>query len=533
LSLLRSYNLEGKLSQVEERDGHIIFGGEFSWPQDSLTNFIKYSVGESRKKEYYTLGCLLYFLKNEQMDHPQYVKHAGGEGLPVVSRPDRKVLLSYLKEKEFFNRKDVYKHIDKSATLVVPTTVKRKAENKLESDQAKKAKRDTTNLAPEQEFPAKPFSKTIQPIRKPDLRNLNESLTVDRLAEIRAKRLANRRGQISEDVDIKAPTLAKEITFKNEKQYRTRTTILESAGKTFFKTINATLSSIKAREEGKMIKPPQQTPRPGGPIMMPPQPQPRQLPNYNRYDQEQFHGKDTHGFNIETTGTFSGMTLRSVTEGNANARNKQQHPQQQHQPQSHQPQQNNNTNGVVKTIPPAVSSNNSPNSGGKRPSRTPIIIISAAPKSLITMYNAKEILQDLRFISTEDMKAKGAGMKRDNEVLIQRRKEGGLTVPYRVIDNPKKLSPPDWDRVVAVFVMGQAWQFKDWPWDGNPTVIFSKICAFHLKWDQANLEKNIANWAVQIIPLSLNQRHLDRARLKVFWDVLDRYMVNNKPHLRY
>ena len=116
----------------------------------------------------------------------------------------------------------------------------------------------------------------------------------------------------------------------------------------------------------------------------------------------------------------------------------------------------------------------------------------------------------------------GAGMKRDNEVLIQRRKEGGLTVPYRVIDNPKKLSPPDWDRVVAVFVMGQAWQFKDWPWDGNPTVIFSKICAFHLKWDQANLEKNIANWAVQIIPLSLNQRHLDRARLKVFWDVLDR-----------
>ena len=48
------------------------------------------------------------------------------------------------------------------------------------------------------------------------------------------------------------------------------------------------------------------------------------------------------------------------------------------------------------------------------------------------MYNAKEILQDLRFISTEDMKAKGGGMKRDNEVLIQRRKEGG-TVPYRVI----------------------------------------------------------------------------------------------------
>ena len=118
--------------------------------------------------------------------------------------------------------------------------------------------------------------------------------------------------------------------------------------------------------------------------------------------------------------------FRSVTEGNASARNKQQQQAQPHQPAS------NNSNGVVKNIPPSSASNNSPNTGGKRPSRTPIIIISAAPKSLITMYNAKEILQDLRFVPTEDMKARGGGMKRDNEVLIQRRKEGG-TVPYRVI----------------------------------------------------------------------------------------------------
>lgn len=49
---------------------------------------------------------------------------------------------------------------------------------------------------------------------------------------------------------------------------------------------------------------------------------------------------------------------------------------------------------------PVVSSGN-PGSGGvnqtgKRPSRTPIIIIPGAAKSLITMINAKDILQDLR-----------------------------------------------------------------------------------------------------------------------------------------
>ena len=129
-------------------------------------------------------------------------------------------------------------------------------------------------------------------------------------------------------------------------------------------------------------------------------------------------------------------------------RNKQSQPQ---------PNAKNSNGALAKSIPPSIASNNTPNSGGKRTSRTPIIVISAAPKSLITMYNAKEILQDLRFMSNEEMKRIG---KRESELLITRRKEGGLTVPYRVIDNASKLAPGDWDRVVAVFVMGQV-SFKE------------------------------------------------------------------------
>ena len=60
-------------------------------------------------------------------------------------------------------------------------------------------------------------------------------------------------------------------------------------------------------------------------------------------------------------------------------------------------------------------------------------------------------------MSNEAMKRIG---KRESELLITRRKEGGLTVPYRVIDNASKLAPGDWDRVVAVFVMGQV-SFKE------------------------------------------------------------------------
>lgn len=75
-----------------------------------------------------------------------------------------------------------------------------------------------------------------------------------------------------------------------------------------------------------------------------------------------------------------------------------------------------------------------------------------------------------RFVTQEQKKAEGG--KRDNEVLIQRQRNG-QTVPYRVVDNPAKLSPSDWDRVVAVWVMGPAWQFKGYPWD-TPVEIFDK-----------------------------------------------------------
>ncbi|CAG2063074.1 unnamed protein product [Timema podura] len=278
----------------------------------------------------------------------------------------------------------------------------------------------------------------------------------------------------------------------------------------FAKNIFAILQSIKAREEGRH-RPPQQTP------MMTPQATPmRSAPQpavYNRYDQERFirQKEETEGFKIDTMGTYHGMTLKSVTEGTQPKK-----PVLPSQPSIQAPR-------PISEARPSAQPN-------KRISRTPIIIIPAATTSLITMYNAKDVLQDLRFVSTEEKKLQGG--KRDNEILLQRRKEA-FTVPYRIIDNPQKLTNADWDRVVAVFVMGPAWQFKGWPWDGSPVEIFSKICAFHVKYDEMKLDGNVARWAVHVIELSRTKRHLDRAALMVFWEKLDKHMIKNKPHLRF
>ncbi|KAF7241327.1 Parafibromin [Varanus komodoensis] len=178
----------------------------------------------------------------------------------------------------------------------------------------------------------------------------------------------------------------------------------------------------------------------------------------------------------------------------------------------------------------------------KKGSRTPIIIIPAATTSLITMLNAKDLLQDLKFVPSDEKKKQGC--QRENETLIQRRKDqmqpGGttvsVTVPYRVVDQPLKLMPQDWDRVVAVFVQGPAWQFKGWPWllpDGSPVDIFAKIKAFHLKYDEVRLDPNVQKWDVTVLELSYHKRHLDRPVFLRFWETLDRYMVKHKSHLRF
>src|SRR5699024_2304414 len=115
----------------------------------------------------------------------------------------------------------------------------------------------------------------------------------------------------------------------------------------------------------------------------------QQLPSsqqYNRYDQERFAKSDSViGFSIDTTSTYHGLTLQSVTEGGPS-----------------QPKPGANSAGHHSNH----HSNHHLNSGGankpqKRVSRTPIIIIPATNTSLITMYNAKAILQDLKYLDSK------------------------------------------------------------------------------------------------------------------------------------
>lgn len=50
---------------------------------------------------------------------------------------------------------------------------------------------------------------------------------------------------------------------------------------------------------------------------------------------------------------------------------------------------------------------------------------------------------------------------------------------------------------------------------------FILVAAFHLRYDEMKLDANVAKWAVKILNVSREKRHLDRAVFMSFWEQLD------------
>jgi hypothetical protein len=100
----------------------------------------------------------------------------------------------------------------------------------------------------------------------------------------------------------------------------------------------------------------------------------------------------------------------------------------------------------------------------------PIIIVPSSITSLLSLHNAKSLLENEKFETTEV--AKKSNSKKERSIIIKRKiRENSQS--FCIIDDPTRLSSNDWERVVAIFTTGQSWQFKGWPIQ-NPTELFSK-----------------------------------------------------------
>ncbi|KAI9353561.1 hypothetical protein BDR26DRAFT_913835 [Obelidium mucronatum] len=152
--------------------------------------------------------------------------------------------------------------------------------------------------------------------------------------------------------------------------------------------------------------------------------------------------------------------------------------------------------------PSGARSSSKPTAKPSPNSKIPIIIVPPSVTSVITLYNAKGLLCDLKFQTTEEAVKSSQGDKPSMIILDRKNAPPGFPKTYHVYDSVDRLKTEDWDRIVAVFATGQEWQFKNWRF-GAPVNIFSKVKGFCLKYVDEPVHEKIKTWNV----IQLNHKH--------------------------
>ena len=104
---------------------------------------------------------------------------------------------------------------------------------------------------------------------------------------------------------------------------------------------------------------------------------------------------------------------------------------------------------------------------------------------MFNMYNIVEFLRHERLVTWDSMHKKGAKKASSHE--FTRYYGSDEKVRYEVTDKAPHKKSEDWARVVAVFVSGKEWQFKDWPFkgadEGDLVETFQKVRGFYAQYD--------------------------------------------------
>jgi parafibromin len=108
--------------------------------------------------------------------------------------------------------------------------------------------------------------------------------------------------------------------------------------------------------------------------------------------------------------------------------------------------------------------------------------------------------------------------------------------PTRFIlaDSTANFKPDYWQRLVAVFTTGQAWQFKTYKWS-NPPELFRHAAGIYVGMSGEHVPNQIKEWGRGVSTFTLSRwdekkgvdgagRWLDREIVEHIWDVIENNM---------
>jgi len=241
--------------------------------------------------------------------------------------------------------------------------------------------------------------------------------------------------------------------------------------------------------------------------------------DYNNLDQQEFNNNNN---NLEKTQTLTEkqrLLAQARQQAGGQQKTKSSSQQQQHS-KSHQ-----NNNKPIKR------------------QGTPLIIVPAGlnAKIVLNMFNAQNFFEKEKFEPWQDIQKEASKnkTKKPTHGSILRTYKRDQPTKYEITDQVPK-SGEDWKRVVAVFVHGANWQFKDWPKHifpgaatGDLVDTFAKIRGFYAKFEQDQTPETVKTWNVKLLTFRKNQRHGDKALCSEFWDELDRVLELKRSNLLY
>ncbi|ODV88997.1 hypothetical protein CANCADRAFT_32395 [Tortispora caseinolytica NRRL Y-17796] len=164
-----------------------------------------------------------------------------------------------------------------------------------------------------------------------------------------------------------------------------------------------------------------------------------------------------------------------------------------------------------------VASPASSHGSGSR-NRDPIILLSPSASAILNMSNIKDFLSNGRFEPP-------SASSDSNFLFINRTSPRlGRTVRFAFVDSTERFKPDYWDRVVAVFTTGQAWQFKSYKWS-NPNDLFQKVKGFYVSYANDNAPAATKSWNIEKVSIDRTHRFRDREISEHIWDSIEKWML--------
>ncbi|KAK4231427.1 putative cell division control protein [Podospora fimiseda] len=131
----------------------------------------------------------------------------------------------------------------------------------------------------------------------------------------------------------------------------------------------------------------------------------------------------------------------------------------------------------------------------------PIILLSPSASSILRMSNAKQFLEGGRYSPPENIVPPPTML---NVSRLIKEMDPNRPIRFILVETPEQFKPEYWNRVVAVFTTGQAWQFKSYKWP-NPTELFKHVQGVYLGWRGEQPPESVRGFGHKVLCCSVEK----------------------------